>query len=256
LREKVTATTEREMKIISLVRRRQKFYLTRGQRSSAALVAEVASEAIAVGIVHAHELLAAIKAKRLSPTRLSRMIWLAATIMPRAVAPELVRILKTTRSRVLWFQAATGLCRPTELIEVLRSSQDSWKRRTAAYALTGVANNVAVRETLLHTARIDQNVRVRARAIESLAFGSKKAIPQLRHLLRDRNPTIRFWTCYALSQLGGENELNALAELRNDAACPAHAHMGRTVGQEARWAIREIKRRIPSGATEIGRSEL
>jgi len=176
------------------------------------------------------------------------MIFLAVRIVPNAVAPALVDILGSTRSRLLWFQAAMGLGKlrlkvgKQTLIEVLLSNPNPWKRMTAAYALTFRSRwNADVLDALVRAAKMDPSTKVRARAIESLNVAPKRVIPELRLLLRDRNATVRFWTCYALSQVGGRKEIEFLTKLVYDKRCPKDTGTNRTVGQEAQWAIEHIQ---------------
>ena len=242
---------EMNVEIRVLVKRRQKAYLAKGQSGSVESIGSIAGEVESFGILTIKDLLTAIETRSLNQEKLARLVCLATKIVPNAVAPALVDILGTTRSRSLWFQAATGLgylklkVGKQTLIRALLTNPNPWKRMTAAYALTFRSRwNADVMDALVKSAKVDSSTKVRARAIESLHVAPKRVIPDLRLFLRDRNPTVRFWACYVLSQLGGQKEIQLLSKSVDDKGCPKDTGMNRTVGQEAQWAIEHIRERL------------
>lgn len=207
-----------------------------------------------LGVDTTDELLISIKSNSLRETERARLVCLATEILPEAVMlPILISILRNETKRRLYFQAATGLGSlrskkaQTELIEILRSDPKPSRRRLAAYSLRFRSKrNAEVHRAILSAAKHDVNTSVRGQAAEALAMGSKNAIPELHALVRDRSAVVRFWSIYALSQLGGEPEIHFLRKLVNDTAHPKSTGMDRTVGREARWAITQIKSRLLS----------
>jgi HEAT repeat protein len=234
--------------IRTLVERRRRAYLARGQSGTARDIRHVAEEVASLGIVQAGDLITAIKTRAVDSTTRARMIWLSTKISPNAVVPTLINIFRTTKDRGLLFQAAMGLgsiknrAGKQLLIETLRGSSNPGRRGLAASALTLRARrNPDVFDALLDAARGDSNIKVRSQSIEALAQAPKRVVSDLRSFAGDRNPCIRFWTCYAMSQVGGETAIKILLNLVDDPARPAGTELNRTVGAEAQWAIKQIR---------------
>ena len=242
---------EMNVEIRVLVKRKEKAYSAKGQSGSVESIGSIADEVESFGIITIKDLLTAIETRSFDQEKLARLVCLATEIVPNAVAPALVDILGTTRNRSLWFQAAIGLGHlrlkvgKQTLIRALLTNPSPWKRMTAAYALTFRSRwNADVMDALVKSAKVDYSTKVRARAIESLHVAPKRVLPELRLFSRDRNPTVRFWACYVLSQLGGQKEIQLLSKLVDDKGCPKNTGMNRTVGQEAQWAIEHIRERL------------
>jgi HEAT repeat protein len=93
----------------------------------------------------------------------------------------------------------------------------------------------------------DERPSIRGQAAESLASlaAGKQAVPALRAALADPSAEVRLWCAYALGFLGTSAVVNDLRRLVNDTAVAGS--FGR-VGEEARKAIEDIRRRVLSGA--------
>ncbi len=101
------------------------------------------------------------------------------------------------------------------LIATLFESQTVDRRAAAAYALGFVGDKRAVEPLLRVLLNRKEETKVRGYATEALAqLGDNLAIEPLIDCLSDESPEVRFWSAYALGQLGDVRALAALKEVK------------------------------------------
>lgn len=106
------------------------------------------------------------------------------------------------------------------LVECLEQEQDPDVRMYAAHSLGmigGLRAFEALRSILHHS---HEEPRVRAMAIESLAHLEGTQAADLVGFLEDPSAEVRYWTVFALGQLGDASVIPMLQRLSGDRECP------------------------------------
>lgn len=127
------------------------------------------------------------------------------------------------------------------IAERLEMDEATSVRITAAHALANIPNDMS-RSALLKTLKDDREEwMVLEAAAESLGYvGDREAIPALVHAATHSHPDVRFSAVYALGMVGGEAELQFLANVAREDRGVA---IGGPVSDEARRAVSEIRLR-------------
>jgi len=134
-----------------------------------------------------------------------------------------------------------------QLITTLVTDDDSDARKAAAYALGVIGDDGATRALVWTLNNKDEAPAVRGMAAESLAnVGAKSAVPTLLAALNDPSAEVRFWSAFALGELGGPESLPGLQRVaaRDMADVPGWG----TVSQEASEAIERIQGKVVASA--------
>jgi Xaa-Pro aminopeptidase len=131
------------------------------------------------------------------------------------------------------------------LIRTLTRHPDADVRCAATAALRSPTDARAAPVLIAALANPAETPAVRGQAAESLGyfwwpdhFRECDLFPALLAGLEDSEPEVRFWCCYAFSQLGRMEHVPALRRLVND---DAPVPRWRTVGDEAAWAIATLQ---------------
>jgi HEAT repeat protein len=125
---------------------------------------------------------------------------------------------------------------------------DAAVRKWGAYGLGFYGRSTDAR--LLVAGLDDPDADVRCHVLEAIghlltyARNRRRVLPRVLAMLQDSNPEIRFWACFAVSQVGDEREIRALEQLTADRALIPGWW---SVGREARWAIDWIRARARGG---------
>lgn len=108
-----------------------------------------------------------------------------------------------------------------QLVKCLQQEADPEVRMYAAHSLGmigGPSSFDALRATLRYA---DEEPRVRAMAAESLAYvRDPRAIADLLKVLDDSSSEIRYWSVFALGQIGDASVIRSLERLGEDEECP------------------------------------
>ncbi len=127
-------------------------------------------------------------------------------------------------------------------LRVLLGSPVEEVRRAALYALgmLGDADEIAPIVRILEN--LDENAILRGMAAEALAdLRSETALPALRRALTDRSAEVRYWSAFALGEIGEAKDLAALAQLaKKDKGKTAE---GQQVDAQASQSISHIETR-------------
>lgn len=162
----------------------------------------------------------------------------------RSAADALTDVIERSRDRVLVWECAKSLvyCGGYDrklLLNVLRTASFEDARAAAAWVL-GNFRDVRAVDALMHTAEdLGEEAHVRAHAVEALGgIGARRIVPRLIRLLHDESEDVRFWTAYALGEIGDARAIKPLRDVaRHDFA---EVHGWWPVGVEARAAIENI----------------
>jgi len=129
------------------------------------------------------------------------------------------------------------------VINVLLHGQRVLNRAAAAYALNLTHGNAAVLALEKTVANKREHPKVRGQAAESLAHNHRaKSHDILRVNLNDPSKEVRFWCAYSLAQMADEDALAPLKRLAEEDHRVIKGFW--SVSKEARWAIREIRKRL------------
>jgi len=134
-----------------------------------------------------------------------------------------------------------------QLITTLFTDDDDEARKAAAYALGLIGDEDATRALVWTLTQREGVPAVRGMAAESLAYvGAKSAVPALLVTLDDPSPEVRFWSAFALGELGGPESLPGLERVavRDMADVPDWG----TVSHEATRAIARIQGKLTASA--------
>lgn len=127
------------------------------------------------------------------------------------------------------------------LVTAMKDPRSEDLRYGAAMALRDLGDERAIEPLFEVLADTGEAARVRGQAAESLGclcLWRDNFTQRLLPGLRDAEAEVRFWTAYALSQVGDRRAIPELQRIQNDAAYLTH---WRTVGDEANWAISSIQ---------------
>jgi len=172
----------------------------------------------------------------------------------RRAAPALLEALADASAavRIAAAQALGQLGAPRavpHLITALVTDDDGEVRRAAAYALGLIGDEGATRALVWTLNSKDGAPAVRGMAAESLTnVGAKSAVPALLATLDDPSAEVRFWSAFALGELGGPESLPELGRVaaRDMTDVPGWG----TVSHEAAEAIERIQGKVATaGAT-------
>jgi HEAT repeat protein len=145
--------------------------------------------------------------------------WVLGQLRDKRDVNVLLSAFNDQDSRLSW-EAAKSLAivrskralRP--LIITLVEAEDSNKRQAAAYALGWLCDKRAVEPLLKTLTQRSEDERVRSQAAESLGFlKDKRAAGPLIVALKDPSTEVRFWSAFALGQLGDRRALPQLKRL-------------------------------------------
>ncbi len=161
---------------------------------------------------------------------------------------------QTRRKARIWDQSqsliqADDATAVPRLIRDLRSSRDCEKRVAAAYTLGFFHDRRAVKP-LIHVVRNRRaSPRLRGQAAEALGYlfmfqTGRLALSTLLKELEDPSPEVRFWSVFALGQMGNRKAIPALTEILQEdkAILPGWW----SIAKEAKAAIRQIRKRNPA----------
>jgi len=121
---------------------------------------------------------------------------------------------------------------------------DASRRSIIAWSLSAFSDDSDIERALLLAATRDENLDVRAHAIEALReFRSEKVSKTLVRILQKGSPTERFWALYSLGTLADDTAAFAVT-----AYCDDHTEVPGfgSVGEEARWALSRMRGARPA----------
>jgi HEAT repeat protein len=172
---------------------------------------------------------------------------LVAHLKERSAATALARALAAEDDAGLAFEAAKALIQirakntAPPLVRVLEDRNSSPDQKSAAaYTLgwLGVPNTVpALRAAAMN---LDLDAGVRGHAVEALGvMQARDAVSDLISLLSDASPEVRYWTAYALGQIGDPESIPALERMASSDV--AVLSWDRSLKQEALDARESIR---------------
>jgi HEAT repeat protein len=129
------------------------------------------------------------------------------------------------------------------VIKILRTGKRVLNRVAAAYCLNLMRSKPAIRALEESVSNRQEHPKVRGQAAESLAHNHRKKSHRLllQHL-NDSSREIRFWSIYALAEMG---DSDALPLLRDIAKRDQRIVKGFwSISREAKWAIRRIQNEV------------
>jgi HEAT repeats len=173
--------------------------------------------------------------------------WLVGLTRDSSLAEALERQVQEAQpTAFLWetAKALPALDRGSVSFRSLAESRDPEVRRIAAFALGQFRKESDLDLLVRMLEAPSEEPRVRAQAAEALGYlGNRAALPQLLAATEDRSVEVRFWSVFALGQLG---EASALPTLENLAQRDHERLEGWwEVSREAAGAMEEIHRRSP-----------
>lgn len=214
-----------------------------------------AQNLIRAGAISFEAMLSLIRDARAPTDVRATASWFAGRLGKKSAAGALLSAMGSGETRLIW-EAASGLaCLGAKrsrgpLIKELKHGKQADLRAAAAYAL-GYIGGVGVTAALL-TALGDNREPEPVRAYAAEALGNIRDASACRGLVRalsDASAQVRFWSCFALGQVGCQG---ALRQLRRIAATDHDEVPGWwSVSKEASDAINQIRRRQKSES--IGR---
>lgn len=126
------------------------------------------------------------------------------------------------------------------IIRALSSDSDEEVRKASAYALGLLAHHDTLTPLLHASNNTNESPSVRGMAIEALiSLREHSVIPLLIDLLSDEAAEVRFWSSFALGQLGAQEALPELERLAKEDEVEVSGWYN--VSQEAADAIKIIK---------------
>ncbi len=145
--------------------------------------------------------------------------WIIGLIRESSLAPVLGQVLRSgAPAEVLW-EGAKALCalgRGGALFRELLMGADAEARRVAAYALGCLRERSAEEDLCRVLESAAEAPAVKGQAAEALGYlALESSLPCLLRAAHDPSPEVRFWTAFALGQIGsheGEPVLEQLAE--------------------------------------------
>ena len=137
------------------------------------------------------------------------------------------------------------------LMRILKGDPRAEVRSAAAYVL-GLGKHSVARETLQRIVKNrKERCSVRGHAAEALGYlGDKRSIRALLSGLSDAETEVRFWSIFALGEVGDSHVIEALEQIVK--APTADAWEGRSLKSEASEALAEIRRRVKNRRTARG----
>jgi HEAT repeat protein len=154
---------------------------------------------------------------------------------------------QTRREAKIWDQArsliqADDTTAVPRLIRDLRTSRDCEKRVAAAYTLGFLRDRRAAKALIQVLSRRRQSPRLRGQAAEALGYlfifrTDRLAFLTLLEGLEDPSPEVRFWSVFAIGQMGNRKAIPALTKIsqKDKATLPGWW----SIAKEAKAAIRQ-----------------
>lgn len=162
------------------------------------------------------------------------------------------------RSTIEAYEGAKGILQRGDaravhsVIKVLLHGRRPFNRAAAAHALDFAHSKAAVKALERVVGDKQENSTVRGQAAESLAhYHLPESHEILLGNLEDPSKEVRFWCAFALAQMADKNALTPLKRLAQTDDRVVRGFW--SVSKEARWAIREIRKRM---ARRTGRRKL
>ena len=171
--------------------------------------------------------------------------WLLGVLeQPAALAP-LLAAANDPNPEIRWQGILSlGLLRDARalpsLIDHLAATADPAVRQIIVWAMGCIGGSTAVAELTRLLTLLTEHPAVRGAAAEQLGMiGNRTAVPVLLAALQDPETEVRFWSAYALGQLGVKRAIPALESLakRDTGAVPQFG----SIAAEARQAIQHIR---------------
>lgn len=158
-----------------------------------------------------------------------------------------------TKARV-WDQAqsliqAEDTTAVPRLIRDLRASADCEKRVAAAHTLGFLHDRRAVKPLIQVVRNRKASPRLRGQAAESLGYlvmfrADRLAFSTLLEEFEDPSPEVRFWSVFAVGQMGNREAIPALTKISQEDKATLPGWW--SIAKEAKAAIRQIRKRTPA----------
>lgn len=199
---------------------------------------------LSFGVDSVERLMSIVRDNSLSADIRMAACWALGQLRAKRSANALLAAFDDKDHRVSWEAAKSlGLIGSKRviapLIRALSQNRSSEKRAAAAYAL-GVLCDTRATQPLIQTL-LNENERpkVRAHAAEAIGYlRDNSAVAPLITALKSRSPELRFWSVFALGEIGDRRALPYLSRLaRTDKAV---LRKWGSVGNEASEAIKHI----------------
>jgi HEAT repeat protein len=184
------------------------------------------------------------------PRLRSLAAWLAGLVREPELIPALESVVMTTsETEVLW-EAAKALCRletdPAVFRELLESESSAERRKAAAFALGSLGDNSAARLLIKVLASEDEDAGLRAQVAEALGYlRNSMAFYSLMSAAVEGPPEVRFWSVFALGNLGDERARPLLERISRTDHVEVEGWW--PVSQEAISALEELRERQEVG---------
>ena len=203
-----------------------------------------------MGVHSIGSLQAVLENEKLKPEYRSIACWMLGRIGNKRALEPLLRVFLSGAAGFTWDAATSigilnGGRAVQPLVRCLRHASEVDKRAAAAYALRCLADKRALKALLESLSDQSEHPKVRGEAAEALAsLRDRSAVSPLLFALDDASTEVRFWSAFALGQLG---DRRALPKLRRLAEQDKSVLKGWwSVRREARDAISIINRRPPA----------
>jgi HEAT repeat protein len=206
-------TREFETKLESIVNRSP----TEQRRRARAAINRLLNQ----GVESVDSLILALQDETLSVQKRATAGWALGQLQEKTAVSPLLNVF-TEGNKTLFWECAKSLGQIKSrksvlpLVRILSESDDPDRRTAAAYTLGLLRDRRAVQPLLGVLGNSKEEPNVRGHAAEALAhMEDDRAVAPLIAALRDRYVEVRFWSAFALGQLGAIHEhCLSLSELR------------------------------------------
>jgi HEAT repeat protein len=172
--------------------------------------------------------------------------WLIGLTQESSLVSRLEQVARSAPPEEALWEIAKALCILKQggplFRELLSNAQNAVTRRVAAYALGCLRDSSAVEDLCRTLSRKEETTEVRGQAAEALGYlALESALGSLIEAAQDPLPEVRFWSVFALGQIGApeaEPVLRALAD-HDDALVEGYG----SVAKEAEEALARIRSR-------------